>query len=225
MIEDLQDALIATGDGKYCLRGKVFEREEFGEIVVSTDSPYGDYAVEQVRFVECSVSTGRFSVYGASRLSNVTVVDLDCKEYSFHSDNQLDNVSVSGGAGSILWLRAPFDKQGRTIEGVCLRHPKSPEGVCLDLSAFRGEVSILNADPKNIRINAEIHVVCERKRLEAVDWRNDAVLSKTTFGVMLGKARLSESGFYIGSIIDKSGNLIPSFDVALEELRRRGLVD
>jgi hypothetical protein len=83
----------------------------------------------------------------------------------------------------------------------------------------------LHADPKNIRINPEIHVVCERDRLETVDWQNDPILSKTDFVVMLDKARLSETGVYIGSIIGKSGKVIPTFDIALAELRRRGVVD
>jgi hypothetical protein len=226
MIEDLNLELFAGEDGKYALRDKTYIGEEFGDVVISTNSPYGDYVIERVRFVDCTVSNGLFSVYGPSRLTDVAIVNLSCDEYRFYADNLLDNVSISGGARSILWLQAPIDlRTTRDIEGVTLRHPTSPDGVCLDLSGYLGEVEILHADPRNIRINPEIHVVCERDRLETIDWQHDPVLSKTDFDVMLVKARLSETGVYIGSIIGKAGKIIPTFDVALKELRRRGVVD
>lgn len=226
MIEDLEGELVVGNDGKYGLRDKTYQGEEFGDFVISTNSPYGVYAIERVRFVNCAISNGRISVFGASTLTDVSFVNVRCEIFHFYSDNLLDNVSISGGARSILWLQAPIDlRTNRDIEGVRLRHPKSPDGICLDLSGYLGEVEILHADAKNIRINPEIHVVCERDRLETIDWQHDPVLSKTDFDVMLVKARLSETGVYIGSIIDKSGEVIPTFDVALKELRRRGVMD
>lgn len=225
VIEDLTRELVGSEGGKYGLCDKVYQDVEFGQIVLSTNSPYGAFAIQRVQLVDCAVRSGRFSVYGETTLANVSILNLQCKEYRFYADNLLDNVSISGGAGSILWLQAPFSDNGKTMEGVRLHHPNNPNGVCLDLSGFLGEVEILHADPKNIRINPQIHVVCERDRLEAIDWRHDPVLSKTDFDVMLVKARQSETGAYIGSIIGKSGKIIPTFDVALNELRRRGVVD
>lgn len=225
MIDDLHDELVADGSGAYTLRDKRYRDEVINNVVISPDSRFGDYEIANVSFVDCAISNGRFSVFGASRLANVNIVNLQCDRYSFHADNQLDNVSISGGEGSTLWLRAPLDRKGNRVEGVSLRHPTSPDGICLDLSDFLGEVEILHADPKNIRINPEIHVVCERDRLETIDWQCDPVLSKTDFDVMLVKARLSVTGIYIASITGTSGKIIPTFDVALAELRRRGVVD
>jgi hypothetical protein len=226
MIADLSQELVAGEDGKYGLRDKIYDREEFGDFVISTNSPYGVCAFERVQFVDCAISNRRISVYGPSVLTDVAFLNVRCDIYTFFADNHLDNVCIRGGRRSILWLRTALDLQTYTdIEGVTLRHPRSPDGVCLDLSNYLGEVDILHADPKNIRINPEIHVVCERDRLETVDWQNDPILSKTDFVVMLDKARLSETGVYIGSIIGKSGKVIPTFDIALAELRRRGVVD
>ncbi|MCX7357934.1 MAG: hypothetical protein NT015_07320 [Alphaproteobacteria bacterium] len=227
MIDDILHELVADADGTYALRDKVYRKEEFdGNFVLSDNSPYGAVAIERVQFIGCNIINRRISVYGTPALVDVSFVNTRFHTYTFMADNLPDNVSVIGGARSILWLHAPIDlKTNRDIEGVTLRHPNSPDGVCLDLSAYLGQAEILHADPRNIRINPNIHVVCVHERLETVDWENDPILSKTYFRVMLDKAEMSETGFYIGSIIGKSGKIIPTFDVALTELRRRGLVD
>jgi hypothetical protein len=226
VITKFWDELVTGADGKYGLRDKLYEREEFGDFVISTNSPYGVCSFERVQFVDCAISNRRISVYGPSVLTDVAFLNVRCDIYTFFADNHLDNVCIRGGRRSILWLRTALDLEAYTdIEGRRLRHPKSRDGICLDLSGFLGQVDILHAEPKSIRINPEIHVVCERDRLETIDWEHDPVLSKTSFGVMLDKARLSETGVYIGGIVDKSGKTIPTFDVALKELRRRGLVD
>ena len=227
MIDDILHELVANNDGTYGLRDKLYQNEEFdGNFVISTNSPYGVFALERVQFVDCTITNRRISVFGASTLADVSFVNTRCHTYSFYADNRLDNVRVAGGAESTLWLRAPIDLQTyKDIKGVTLRHPSSPDGVCLDISDYLGEVEIFHADPRNIRINPAIHVVCERERLETVDWENDPILSQTDFDLMLLKAQVSETGFYIGSTIGKSGKIIPTFDVALNELRRRGVVD
>ncbi len=199
MIDDVLQEIVVGHDGTYALRDKTYHGEEFGNFVISTNTPYGTYALEQVRFVDCSISSRRIYVFGASTLSNVSFDGMGCEIYNFYADNRLDNVTISGGARSILWLGAPIDlTTNRRVKGIRLRHPTSPDGVCLDLSGYFGQLDILHAESKNIRINPQIHVVCERERLETVDWQNDPILSKTTFRVMLDKARLSETGVFIG---------------------------
>jgi hypothetical protein len=227
VIDNILHELVADENGSYALRDKVYRNEAFDHnFTLSNNSPYGNFALERVQFIDCDIINRSISVFGTPTLVDVSFVNTRCHTYTFCADNHLDNVRVVGGARSILWLHAPIDlKTNRDIPDVALRHPRSPDGVCLDLSDYLGQAEILHVDPRNIRINPNIHVVCERQRLETVDWENDPILSKTSFRVMLDKAEMSETGFYIGSIIGKSGKIIPTFDVALTELRRRGILD
>lgn len=225
MIDDLRDELVADESGAYSLRDRTFKNQTFNNFVISPESRFGDCDISNVGFVDCAISNLRLRVFGASRLTNVSIVNLRCVQYWFHADNRLDNVSISGGAGSIVRLGTPMDREGNDIDGVTLHHPTSPDGVCLDLSGYLGTLDILHADPRNIRVNPDIHIICDRRRLETVDWNRDPVLSKTHFDIMLEKAQLSNTGIYVGSIIDESGKMIPTFEVAVAELRRRGVVD
>ncbi len=118
-----------------------------------------------------------------------------------------------------------MDSKGKELPGYILKHPDDPDGICLDLSNFRGTVDLPHVQPRNIKIDPERHIICDRALLGGVDWKHHPVISKMSFKYKVFKLEGSESNYFIGSIVDKSGKVNPELAEEIAELRRLGFVE
>lgn len=222
MIENFHDVFERQSDGVAFVRERTFSNEVIGNFVLYDNAPIGPHLIERVEFLKCSF--GPIFAFGNVHLHKVIFRNCKCSDYNFYAGNNLERVVVEDGAGSILWVKRATDRKGNELPGNILQHPVDPDGICLDVSNFRGTLDLPHVHPRNIKIDPERHVICDRALLGGVDWRRHPVISKMAFKYKVFKLEGSDSDYFIGSIVDKSGNIDPELAGEIAELRRLGFV-
>ncbi len=211
------------GNGHFVLKDKVFDGLEVFDFVITQNDHYRIVELENVKFINCKITRGVFTVYGNTFMKNVTIENMNCIEYHFTANNQLDNVQIIGGHKSILRMGRAMDQMANYIDGVQLQHPSDQNGICLDLSKFKGAMNIQHMFATNLKLNPELHIVAEFDRLKELpqDIIDLCGYYAEDFRIV---AHDSETKVYISSLFDEDGSIDSEVVKTVNELRSRGLL-
>ncbi len=222
MLENLSlmQHLIECENGLYELRDKDFLGDSFSNFFLGQDEKYKSINVENVRFMDCEVLSDGILLQKSVSLKNVLFSNLRVERLTFDSSCRFDNVTLEGGKGSTLWLNLPRKDDHTYDKGVVLAHPEHPNGICLDVSKYLGDLTIKNVKPVNIKLNEETQYHCHLDNLNAIEHLINP--ANGIFNALKWLCKSSSTGYFIGSTIAKNGRPDPKKEKAIEELRELG---
>lgn len=223
IIDDLfHDKFEEVTEGSFLLKDNTFEKVSFNRVTIAQNSHNRKVTLENINFENCKVPT--FNTFGEVEMVSVRIHNLNCNEIRFTPEAKLDNVKISGSKTKFFFVDTAIATSGKNIEGLVLTHPRSRNGICLDVSEFEGMMSIYHAKPENIRLNPNLHFCCSSEKLDSVPV-NDELRSSPAFRRMLGLAESSATGYLIESLKGKNRKITTEVTRVVNILRERNLIE
>lgn len=178
---------------------KRFEELEFSLRMISS--------AKNVRFVRCTVAPGTCVVDQGATLEKVVFEDLDCGDaLRISSDACLREVTIRGDSPKSL-----------IVQPDALANNHEPDEIVLDITGFRGNVSIVGFGNRSVRYNKQLHVAVDASWRERVDWSALDIGPFSYWRLYLKKLKAFEATQGVFSLPPRNDK---HFSVTLDEMRK-----
>lgn len=217
--KNIIDLMISDETGNVLLSRTKFLNEKFYDFTLRPTA--GCIAeISDVHFDNCIVTSGTCLIRKGSILRNVVFTDFKCGDaMHISSEVTLDNVKIKGEKyPQMLWIRPQNEHQ--------IIHTLNEDYLfSLDISEFKGEVSITGISTKKVLINTEKHIIVKSKWMDSVNWKELGIGGLSYWKMMAKKVASDRSEEGIFSLPPKNGRNYEKHLVDLQKLKDAGFTN
>lgn len=209
------DLFAEKEDGSLRLENAVFNRKRFLDFSLR-GAGSKEFKLVNVSFEDCLVDPGVFSIAPGVSMEKVNFENFECGD-AMHiaAEVCMNDVVIRGkNLPKMLWIKPSI-----CVAGGAVCFPAS-----IDISEYRGELSVTGLDVTGIKFNPVEHVPMKLEKMMTVDWQALGISMLSYWRILAKKIRADGATSGLFSLPPVSGKNYQKSMMELGILRSQGVL-